>query len=91
MVFGGILCTYKWLLFGLIMLDHQHLKARQREERESHSEGLALRVHRALSWLQRSENVMMKMADLSFYGSLLMRPMPKALMLTSIPRRRLLW
>ena len=31
------------------------LKTRQRQERESHSEGLALRVHRALSWLQRSE------------------------------------
>ena len=36
-------------------LDHQYLKTRQRIERESHSEGLALRVHRSLSWLQRSE------------------------------------
>ncbi len=36
-------------------LDHQYLKTRQRVERESHSEVLALRVHRSLSWLQRSE------------------------------------
>ena len=36
-------------------LDHQYLKTRQRVEREPHSEGLALRVHRSLSWLQRSE------------------------------------
>jgi len=37
------------------MLDHKSLKSRQRQERETHSEGLALRVHRALSWLDRSE------------------------------------
>jgi len=37
------------------MLDHETLKKKQREERDSHSEGLALRVHRALSWLNRAE------------------------------------
>lgn len=31
------------------------LKTRQRAEREQHPEGLALRVHRALSWLNRAE------------------------------------
>lgn len=31
------------------------LKARQRAEREQHPESLALRVHRALSWLNRAE------------------------------------
>ena len=31
------------------------LKQRQRAERENHHENLALRVHRALSWLQRAE------------------------------------
>lgn len=36
-------------------MTHSELKARQRAERESHSEGLALRVHRALSWLDRAE------------------------------------
>lgn len=36
-------------------LDHASLKARQRAEREGHSDGLALRVHRALSWLDRAE------------------------------------
>ena len=34
---------------------HHVLKARQREERDRHSPGLALRVHRALSWLDRAE------------------------------------
>lgn len=38
-----------------MVLSHQTLKERQRAERENHSEGLALRVHRALSWLDRSE------------------------------------
>ena len=36
-------------------LTHSELKARQRTERKGHSEGLALRVHRALSWLDRAE------------------------------------
>lgn len=31
------------------------LKTRQRAERGSHPESIALRIHRALSWLQRSE------------------------------------
>ncbi len=30
------------------------LKARQRQERDSYPENLSLRVHRALSWLQRA-------------------------------------
>ena len=34
---------------------HAELKSRQRQERDSHSPGLALRVHRALSWLGRAE------------------------------------
>lgn len=36
-------------------INHADLKARQRAEREGHSEGLALRAHRALSWLDRAE------------------------------------
>ena len=36
-------------------ITHADLKARQREERGGHSEGLALRSHRALSWLDRAE------------------------------------
>ena len=36
-------------------LSYKLLKARQRAEREGHSEGLALRSHRALSWLDRAE------------------------------------
>ncbi|MBA6411781.1 hypothetical protein H2508_01490 [Parahaliea sp. F7430] len=36
-------------------MTYSDLKARQRAERESHSEGLALRTHRALSWLDRAE------------------------------------
>ncbi|WP_417614187.1 hypothetical protein [Oceanisphaera sp.] len=35
--------------------EYKILKERQREERESYPEGLALRVHRALSWLHRAE------------------------------------
>jgi hypothetical protein len=38
-----------------IQLTHDGLKARQRGERDQHSPGLALRVHRALSWLDRAE------------------------------------
>lgn len=34
---------------------HKDLKARQRREREHHSPSVALRVHRALSWLARAE------------------------------------
>ena len=37
------------------MLSHKLLKDRQRTERDTHPEGLALRVHRALSWLNRAE------------------------------------
>ena len=34
---------------------HAELKARQRAERHTHAAGLAFRVHRALSWLERAE------------------------------------
>lgn len=37
-------------------LKFTELKARQRKEREIYSENLALRVHRALSWLYKAEN-----------------------------------
>ncbi len=37
------------------MPSHKDLKARQRAERATHSESVALRVHRALSWLDRAE------------------------------------
>jgi hypothetical protein len=36
-------------------MDHASLKERQRAEREQHPTNLALRVHRALSWLDRAE------------------------------------
>jgi hypothetical protein len=36
-------------------MEHARLKARQRAERERHPTNLALRVHRALSWLDRAE------------------------------------
>ena len=36
-------------------MTYQNLKVRQREERNSHPESIALRIHRALSWLQRAE------------------------------------
>ena len=35
--------------------NYQHLKDRQRKERETHPESAALRIHRALSWLHRAE------------------------------------
>ncbi|MBF7728609.1 HEPN domain-containing protein [Pseudomonas sp. N040] len=35
---------------------HEELKARQRKERENHPPNLALRVHRALSWLGKAES-----------------------------------
>jgi hypothetical protein len=38
-------------------MDYQALKSRQRLERDSHPPNLALRVHRALSWLNRAEQV----------------------------------
>lgn len=38
-------------------MHHAALKKRQREERASHPENLALRVHRALSWLERAEQL----------------------------------
>lgn len=34
---------------------HKELKARQRAERDSYPENLSLRLHRALSWLDRAE------------------------------------
>jgi hypothetical protein len=34
---------------------HQALKIRQRQERDDYPEDLSLRVHRALSWLDRAE------------------------------------
>ena len=37
------------------MLNHAELKDRQRREREHYPDNLSLRVHRALSWLARSE------------------------------------
>jgi len=37
------------------MNTYTELKNRQRQERESYSEYLGLRVHRALSWLNRAE------------------------------------
>lgn len=36
-------------------IDYQSLKARQRKERDAHTENAALRIHRALSWLYRAE------------------------------------
>jgi hypothetical protein len=36
-------------------MDHATLKARQRAERHKHQTDMALRVHRALSWLDRAE------------------------------------
>lgn len=36
-------------------MQYQQLKDRQREERHGYPSNLSLRVHRALSWLQRSE------------------------------------
>jgi len=36
-------------------MDYHYLKARHRAERERHHPNLALRIHRALSWLNRAE------------------------------------
>jgi hypothetical protein len=38
-------------------MEHERLKARQRAERHAHPTNLALRVHRALSWLHRAEQL----------------------------------
>jgi Apea-like HEPN len=38
-------------------MDYQALKLRQRSERDSHPPNLALRAHRALSWLNRAEQL----------------------------------
>lgn len=38
-------------------MDYERLKARQRAERHAYPENLGLRVHRALSWLHRSEQL----------------------------------
>lgn len=38
-------------------MDYQALKTRQRLERDSHPPNLALRAHRALSWLNRAEQL----------------------------------
>ena len=38
-------------------MDYERLKARQRAERHAHPDNLALRVHRALSWLHRAEQL----------------------------------
>jgi len=38
-------------------MDHKTLKTRQRAEREAHPESLKFRVHRALSWFDRSEQL----------------------------------
>ena len=37
------------------MGSHSLLKARQRRERDTWPDNLSIRVHRSLSWLQRSE------------------------------------
>lgn len=39
-----------------MMLDHKSLKAHQRGERGDHPPNLAIRVYRALSWLERAED-----------------------------------
>lgn len=36
-------------------MNFEYLKKRQRAERDNYNDGLSLRVHRALSWLQRAE------------------------------------
>ena len=38
-------------------MDHAHLKARHRAERDGHDETLSVRLHRALSWLNRAEQL----------------------------------
>jgi len=38
-------------------MDYERLKARQRVERDTHHPNLKLRVHRALSWLDRAEQL----------------------------------
>lgn len=36
-------------------MSYERLKQRQRAERHTHNENLALRTHRSLSWLNRAE------------------------------------
>ena len=36
---------------------HEQLKTRQRKERDAYPPNLSLRVHRALSWLDRAEQL----------------------------------
>jgi hypothetical protein len=51
-------------------INYQSLKAQQREQRDGYSINLGLRVHRALSWLNRSEKTSdVKMDNLSSYCS----------------------
>ena len=38
-----------------MLINYQALKERQRQERDNHPENAALRIHRALSWLNRAE------------------------------------
>ena len=38
-------------------MNHDQLKTRQRAERHAHPPNLALRVHRAISWLHRAEQL----------------------------------
>ena len=44
-------------MIGAMALDYESLKARHRAEREGQHQNLALRVHRALSWLKRAEQL----------------------------------
>lgn len=44
-------------MIGAMALDYDSLKARHRAEREGQHQNLALRVHRALSWLKRAEQL----------------------------------
>lgn len=53
------------------------LKQRHRDERDNYPSALALRTHRALSWLKKQKNVLMTILSLHFYGSLLTQRMHK--------------
>ena len=57
-------------------IPHQILKNRQRTEREGWPEFLSLRVHRALSWLDRAERCEDDDGCFVFCGWHSMRPMP---------------
>ncbi len=57
---------------------HKELKEKQRKLRDNFPEGLALRVHRALSWLDKSEQCNQDLdCQFIFYGFLLMQHMHK--------------